>query len=117
MPIIPTFLYATEYKRQDLSPASNQSQLVTQKPTEEAAFSAIISRFDNTTYVLRVSTTNPPEPASAVPPTSPSPDGAKGCTENNEFLEQENVRVGLMFASKAMVQLVVNPFVGPLTNR
>ncbi len=30
---------------------------------------------------------------------------------------EENVSVGLMFASKAMVQLIANPFVGPLTNR
>lgn len=32
-------------------------------------------------------------------------------------LGNENVRVGLMFASKAIVQLVTNPFIGPLTNR
>ena len=28
-----------------------------------------------------------------------------------------NIPVGLMFASKAIVQLIANPFVGPLTNR
>lgn len=32
-------------------------------------------------------------------------------------LGSENVKVGLMFASKAMVQLITNPFIGPLTNR
>jgi hypothetical protein len=32
-------------------------------------------------------------------------------------LIQENVEVGVMFASKAFVQLLTNPFVGPLTNR
>ena len=32
-------------------------------------------------------------------------------------LVQENVEVGVMFASKAVVQLIANPFVGPLTNR
>ena len=32
-------------------------------------------------------------------------------------LTQENVEVGVMFASKAVVQLIANPFVGPLTNR
>ena len=32
-------------------------------------------------------------------------------------LEQENEEVGIMFASKAFVQLLANPFVGPLTNR
>ncbi len=32
-------------------------------------------------------------------------------------LVEENVEVGVMFASKAVVQLITNPFVGPLTNR
>lgn len=32
-------------------------------------------------------------------------------------LVHENVEVGVMFASKAVVQLITNPFVGPLTNR
>ncbi|VDK21868.1 unnamed protein product [Taenia asiatica] len=32
-------------------------------------------------------------------------------------MERENFRVGMLFASKSIVQLVVNPFVGPLTNR
>ncbi|KFQ22571.1 Synaptic vesicular amine transporter, partial [Merops nubicus] len=40
-----------------------------------------------------------------------------GCPEGDEFLAKENVRVGLLFASKALVQLVVNPSVGLLTNR
>ena len=32
-------------------------------------------------------------------------------------LIKENVEVGIMFASKAVVQLITNPFIGPLTNR
>lgn len=39
------------------------------------------------------------------------------CLQDTLFLEEENVRVGLLFASKAVVQLLVNPFIGPLTNR
>lgn len=35
----------------------------------------------------------------------------------HQELLNENVEVGLMFASKALVQMVINPFVGPLTNR
>ncbi|CAF0998137.1 unnamed protein product [Adineta ricciae] len=41
-------------------------------------------------------------------------------TENKQrtvILEKENEWVGIMFASKAFVQLLTNPFVGPLTNR
>ena len=28
-----------------------------------------------------------------------------------------NTKVGLMFASKPIVQLIANPFIGPLTNK
>lgn len=30
---------------------------------------------------------------------------------------RQNFRVGMLFASKSLVQLIVNPFVGPVTNR
>ena len=36
--------------------------------------------------------------------------------KHNELI-QENVEVGIMFASKAFIQLLTNPFVGPLTNK
>jgi len=32
-------------------------------------------------------------------------------------LNKLNSKVGLMFASKPIVQLIANPFIGPLTNR
>ena len=32
-------------------------------------------------------------------------------------LNHQSVRVGLLFASKSAIQLLVNPLVGPLTNR
>ena len=32
-------------------------------------------------------------------------------------LSETNIRIGVMFASKSMVQLIANPFVGPLTNK
>jgi hypothetical protein len=35
----------------------------------------------------------------------------------HDELTDETVEVGVMFASKAFVQLMANPFVGPLTNR
>ncbi|XP_077992280.1 synaptic vesicular amine transporter-like [Glandiceps talaboti] len=45
---------------------------------------------------------------------TPAPTEISGYAED---LKNENVEVGLLFASKAFVQLVSNPFVGPLTNR
>ncbi|XP_019616876.1 PREDICTED: synaptic vesicular amine transporter-like isoform X1 [Branchiostoma belcheri] len=35
----------------------------------------------------------------------------------NQDLVDENLPVGILFASKATIQLIVNPFVGPMTNR
>ncbi|ESO98414.1 hypothetical protein LOTGIDRAFT_114606 [Lottia gigantea] len=36
---------------------------------------------------------------------------------NHQELADENVQVGLMFASKAIIQLIANPFIGLITNR
>ncbi|CAJ0609364.1 unnamed protein product [Cylicocyclus nassatus] len=38
-------------------------------------------------------------------------------TERHDILAKENVLVGIMFGSKALVQLVTNPWIGPLTNK
>lgn len=37
--------------------------------------------------------------------------------ERHDTLAEENVHVGLMFGSKALVQLLTNPLIGPLTNK
>ncbi len=38
-------------------------------------------------------------------------------TDDYEMSSNTNVQVGLLFASKAIMQLLFNPFIGPLTNR
>ena len=35
----------------------------------------------------------------------------------HNILVDETVQVGLMFASKAIIQIITNPLIGPLTNR
>ena len=37
--------------------------------------------------------------------------------DRHKDIVNENIAVGLMFASKAIMQLIANPFVGPLTNK
>ncbi|KAH1026407.1 hypothetical protein HUJ05_000079 [Dendroctonus ponderosae] len=37
--------------------------------------------------------------------------------QKHEDLVEETVAVGMLFASKAFVQLLANPFVGPLTHK
>ncbi|KAK7899572.1 hypothetical protein WMY93_020425 [Mugilogobius chulae] len=39
------------------------------------------------------------------------------CRVDGSFMKQENFKVGALLASKVVVQLLVNPIVGPLTNR
>ncbi|XP_042657394.1 chromaffin granule amine transporter isoform X2 [Tyto alba] len=121
VPIIPTFLYATEYEGANSSVAPAWTEPA--PPSLKAPpFSSMFSYFDNTTVTASGSgsavdlangmeSTRPPRPPAGSPP-PPS-----GCPEGEEFLAKENVRVGLLFASKALVQLVVNPSVGLLTNR
>ncbi len=45
------------------------------------------------------------------------PQNKSDCPKADAQLLNENVKVGLLFASKATVQLITNPFIGPLTNR
>ncbi|XP_039521402.1 chromaffin granule amine transporter isoform X2 [Pimephales promelas] len=113
VPIIPTYLYATEHQTEKHLSAT---------PSEAQPNTAILSLYDNTTYAITVTTANLTISSSALSTNGSSGVNRSsadrhGCKEDSEFLEEENVRVGLLFASKALVQLMVNPFVGPLTNR
>lgn len=137
VPIVPTFLYTTEYQG-----ANTSGSPAPPEPTPAAPrappFSSVFSYFDNTAVPVRgltraVETLNgtgssarghPPSSPPGHPPSSPPghppgapPAPARSCLEGGEFLARENTRVGLLFASKALVQLLVNPWVGLLTNR
>lgn len=50
-------------------------------------------------------------------PPTPSTSSREEQKERHEILAKENVLVGLMFGSKALVQLIANPWIGPLTNK
>ncbi|KAK1787028.1 hypothetical protein P4O66_017405, partial [Electrophorus voltai] len=112
-PIIPTLLYALDHE----SNVSSYSTLL--PPSSGQPTSSIPSLYDNTTYPITVTHDTLTDPSTAPPPdtASGSATSSADCTNDTKFLEEENVRVGLLFASKALVQLLVNPFVGPLTNR
>ncbi|NXA53633.1 VMAT1 protein, partial [Nothocercus julius] len=101
VPIVPTFLYATEYEGANSSATPEHMEL---GPSRAPPFSSLFSYFDNSTVRPR-----------RAPPRRSAPHS--GCLQGHDFLSKENVRVGLLFASKALVQLMVNPFVGLLTNR
>nr|XP_025861953.1 chromaffin granule amine transporter isoform X3 [Vulpes vulpes] len=120
VPIVPNFLYATEFKEINtplyLGPTTISQHVLT------SAFSTIFP-FDNNTMTVEESapsgTTWTDDNSGTIPPpvTAAIPVQQNNCFQGTEFLEEENVRVGVLFASKALMQLLVNPFVGPLTNR
>uniref|UniRef100_A0A671M921 Chromaffin granule amine transporter-like n=1 Tax=Sinocyclocheilus anshuiensis TaxID=1608454 RepID=A0A671M921_9TELE len=106
VPIIPTFLYATEHQTQERPSAA---------PSEaQPTYTSVFSLYDNSTYTSSTAISSGANGSSGLNGSSAE---RHRCKEDSEFLEEENVRVGLLFASKALVQLMVNPFVGPLTNR
>ncbi|XP_003479366.1 synaptic vesicular amine transporter [Cavia porcellus] len=119
VPIIPSYLYSIEHEK-------NTTETQTARPVFTAStsgrFQSIFSYYDNSTVVtgnsteglhgeqLRkvITTQRMVTNASAAP---------SDCPREEKDLLNENVQVGLLFASKATVQLLTNPFIGLLTNR
>ncbi|XP_030740459.1 chromaffin granule amine transporter isoform X2 [Echinops telfairi] len=120
VPIVPTFLYVTEFSQinasQRLGPAMTPQHALT-----SSTFSTIFSFFDNSTVAFEESGPGAWMNGTPGTPPPPAPDAlsahTQNCLQGTDFLEEENTRVGILFASKALMQLLVNPFVGPLTNR
>ncbi|XP_055000698.1 chromaffin granule amine transporter isoform X1 [Sorex araneus] len=122
VPIVPTFLYATEFE--EVNSSLNVDPTVTSQHTlTPSVFSTVFSFFDNNTIVIEESVSTGTVWTKITPGTIPPPAheaitaNKNNCLQGIEFLEEENIRVGILFASKALMQLLVNPFVGPLTNR
>ncbi|XP_027782937.2 chromaffin granule amine transporter isoform X2 [Marmota flaviventris] len=122
VPIVPTFLYATEFK--EVNSSGHASLSVSSQPALTfPAFATIFSFFDNITIAVEQSAprgtawTNGSSGTVPPPVTEANTAHRNNCLQGTEFLEEENIRVGVLFASKALMQLLVNPFVGPLTNR
>uniref|UniRef100_A0A8C0V739 Solute carrier family 18 member A2 n=1 Tax=Cyanistes caeruleus TaxID=156563 RepID=A0A8C0V739_CYACU len=118
VPIIPSYLYSIEHEK-------NATEMQTTKPNPPSAtmdnFHSIFSYYDNSTMVTGNESGDPQRGELRPTPTeqmlvsvTPAP---SDCPKDDKELLNENVRVGLLFASKATVQLMTNPFIGPLTNR
>ncbi|XP_063612374.1 synaptic vesicular amine transporter-like isoform X2 [Penaeus indicus] len=121
VPIIPKYLYQIRH------PNSTAPPPPTTKPTPTPP--------ENITTVLPaylVNTNNdpgkPPPTTEFLTRTERPPDlpsstaivhhkGSELLGMNHEDLVNENVEVGLLFCSKAVVQLITNPIIGPLTHR
>ncbi|XP_010209806.1 PREDICTED: synaptic vesicular amine transporter-like, partial [Tinamus guttatus] len=116
VPIIPSYLYSLKHEK-------NATEIQTAKPnvvpTTVDNFRSIFSYYDNSSMFtgnesdkIRPAEHTQTEQMIVNVTTSPS-----DCPKEDKDLLNENVQVGLLFASKATVQLITNPFIGPLTNR
>lgn len=107
VPIIPEFLYEIRHPNESMAALTTASTTIT--VTTPAPLQPCNSPSGNVS-----------EPASTVFDTSNittlSPQQALQ-QKRHEDLIKETVPVGMMFASKAFVQLLANPIVGPLTHR
>ncbi|XP_055975124.1 chromaffin granule amine transporter isoform X2 [Sorex fumeus] len=122
VPIVPAFLYATEFK--EVNSSLNVGPTTTSQHTlTSSVFSTVFSFFDNNTIDIEGSANSGTVWTKTASGTIPAPvhevitANKNNCLQGKEFLEEENIRVGILFASKALMQLLVNPFVGPLTSR
>ncbi|EPQ16090.1 Synaptic vesicular amine transporter [Myotis brandtii] len=118
VPIIPSYLYSIEHEK-------NATEVPTARPAPTASpsdgFQSIFSYYDNSTVATGNTTGDlqgQPLPKATTPHmVTNSSAGPSDCPSGDKDLLNENVQVGLLFASKATVQLLTNPFVGLLTNR
>lgn len=98
VPIIPEFLYDIRHPDKPLSslpkfpPSTTPAPACGETTTQWDGIEVTTPGFDNTSYYQEQK-------------------------ELHDELIGETVEVGLMFASKAFVQLLANPFVGPLTHK
>ncbi|XP_008182169.1 synaptic vesicular amine transporter isoform X1 [Acyrthosiphon pisum] len=95
VPIIPEFLYDIQHPDQPLT-ATFSSIPPNEYPVPHGAMTGNLTNGTVPTWEQREATLK---------------------KERHDDLVHETVAVGMMFASKAVVQLMVNPIVGPLTHR
>ncbi|KAM9702109.1 synaptic vesicular amine transporter isoform 2-T2 [Dama dama] len=118
VPIIPSYLYSIEHEKDAL-------EIQTAKPgltaSASGGFQNIFSYYDNSTMVTGNNTDHLQgalvHEATTQRMATNSSSAPSDCPSEDKDLLNENVQVGLLFASKATVQLLTNPFIGLLTNR
>ncbi|XP_028278889.1 synaptic vesicular amine transporter [Parambassis ranga] len=114
VPIIPSYLYNME---ETVDTGSRNNTISQQDPS--GSFHSIVSLYDNTVRLSNSNTTIKATDLSSPTPTAAAElaRNSSNCPQSTKTLLSENVKVGMLFASKATVQLITNPFIGPLTNR
>ncbi|XP_019498554.1 PREDICTED: synaptic vesicular amine transporter isoform X1 [Hipposideros armiger] len=118
VPIIPSYLYSIEHEK---NVTETQTATPALTASTSGSFQSIFSYYDNSTMVTGNNTRDlqgqPLPKATTRHMVTDTSRVAPDCPSEDKDLLNENVQVGLLFASKATVQLLTNPFVGLLTNR
>ncbi|XP_072281144.1 synaptic vesicular amine transporter [Pyxicephalus adspersus] len=114
VPIIPSYLYTMGHESNSSIPQEEPSG-----PSGPSSLQTIFSYYDNSTLIIANVTASSLHQSKEVTPmpSLPSVAPTSDCPKADSKLLNENVKVGLLFASKATIQLLTNPFIGPLTNR
>ncbi|XP_032397899.1 synaptic vesicular amine transporter [Etheostoma spectabile] len=113
VPIIPSYLYNL-----DESTDVVLKNITASQPAAPGTFHSIVSLYDNTVRSSGFNATAwSPDLVPTVTAATELPHNSSDCPQSASRLLSENVKVGMLFASKATVQLITNPFIGPLTNR
>ncbi|XP_071487419.1 synaptic vesicular amine transporter-like [Diadema antillarum] len=106
VPIIPDFIFHQENPGLDLhGDRSVNCSIYTEHPSREISASTDVPLTSIPSVCLNYSGAN----SNATVPSQQ--------VNYDEILRHESVRIGLLFASKSIVQLITNPLIGPLTNR
>ncbi|KAG6800761.1 synaptic vesicular amine transporter isoform X3 [Apis mellifera caucasica] len=138
VPIIPEFLYDIKHPNATLSQHFEQNGRATVTTVHPTSINIVTSTSPSVTTTPKCLCTSAKTNESqleflypSTPSTVESTTGLLGTTSSSETgstaeseekqrhreLLQETVAVGIMFASKAFVQLLANPIVGPLTHK
>ncbi|XP_032397896.1 synaptic vesicular amine transporter isoform X2 [Etheostoma spectabile] len=113
VPIIPSYLYNL-----DESTDVVLKNITASQPAAPGTFHSIVSLYDNTVRSAGFNATAwSPDLVPTATAATELPHNSSDCPQSASRLLSENVKVGLLFASKATVQLITNPFIGLLTNR
>nr|Q01827.2 RecName: Full=Synaptic vesicular amine transporter; AltName: Full=Monoamine transporter; AltName: Full=Solute carrier family 18 member 2; AltName: Full=Vesicular amine transporter 2; Short=VAT2 [Rattus norvegicus]AAB37493.1 vesicular monoamine transporter 2, VMAT2 [rats, Wistar, gastric corpus, Peptide, 515 aa] [Rattus sp.] len=116
VPIIPSYLYSIKHEK-------NSTEIQTTRPELVVSTSeSIFSYYNNSTVLITGNATGTlpggqSHKATSTQHTVANTTVPSDCPSEDRDLLNENVQVGLLFASKATVQLLTNPFIGLLTNR
>ncbi|XP_062615074.1 synaptic vesicular amine transporter-like [Saccostrea cucullata] len=120
VPIIPNFLRKLKSPYEYVNKTVNKTALITTCVPMNVTLHSNIQRLEST-YNKRLSYAESQNRMDCVNQTMieriQDVDEIQIKTRRHAELTNENVEVGLMFSSKALIQLIANPFIGHLTNR